>query len=106
MIIKGLWPGSKGPETAMLTGDDGQDITDFDAEVAVLPRSTKRPTDDDWLTPTAVEHPSVSVITATFTLDEETLPPGEQVFNVWIRAFLGSTQIVPRVAGQLKRPRF
>lgn len=104
VIVKELWPGAKGPETAILTGDDGQDVSTFDAVVAVVPKG-QDPVDGDWITPGVVGHPSASVITAEFTLDEETLSPAVRTFNVWIKAFSGTTQIVPRVAAQLKRAR-
>lgn len=108
MTVKELWPGSKEPATASITGVDGQDITTFAVKVAILPKGVEPPNDLGdalWETPTAVRHPSPPVIEADLTIDETALPAAARVFNVWIVAHSGAAQIVPRIAAQLKRPR-
>lgn len=103
-----IFPGGEEFEWARLTvtpqpGDPAIDLTTLTVEVAVIPAGVK-PVDADWHAPLQVQYPDATTVRARTRVDTEALLPGTK-YNVWIRAS-GAGEVIPRVAGQLKRARF
>lgn len=97
-----IFPGGAEVQWASLTETAGVDVSALTVEVAVIPTGTA-PVDADWAVPLEVEHPTTDTVRASVLVVTDDLPAGAK-FNVWIRAS-GAGEVVPRVAGQLKRAR-